>query len=225
MTPILPVHLSARPFRTGRCITLAREKDFSVCSRRGRSYQQRLNGRDINVPGDIQASILSRLYLLVTERDVTFLTKKALMRIAMKRMRRIIPPTPCALSQIGSGSQSIRRNTDSNQPRPQELSAGLTACDLRKSPRGLTQEELGAAMAARMGRTLEAGWGQKRISRFEAGGAEPTPEELSALATALGVDPQIVLVSIRPGAAGKAASLFNGEGTSEMRRALMPYSA
>lgn len=80
--------------------------------------------------------------------------------------------------------------------------------DLRKA-RGLTQEALGSAMAARLeGRKVEHGWGQKRISRFEAGTAEPTREELTVLSTLLGLDPQIVLTSIKSGAPSEAARVL-----------------
>jgi transcriptional regulator with XRE-family HTH domain len=97
-----------------------------------------------------------------------------------------------------------------------------TFFDLRKAS-GLTQEVLGALMAARLGRTVEAGWGQKKISRFEAGEAEPTLEELGALATELGVDPQIVLMSIKSksGAPGEASTIFRTVGAPDMRRSLM----
>jgi transcriptional regulator with XRE-family HTH domain len=96
----------------------------------------------------------------------------------------------------------------------------VSLSNLRKA-RGLTQEGLGILMAARLGRTVEAGWGQKRISRFEAGEAEPTVEELRALATELGVDPQIVLMSIKSDAPGEAATVFRAVGSSEVTRSLM----
>jgi transcriptional regulator with XRE-family HTH domain len=76
-------------------------------------------------------------------------------------------------------------------------------------------------MAARLGRIVEPGWGQKKISRFEAGNAIPTVEELRALAMELGVDPQLVLMSIKSGGPGEAASVFKTVVAPDMRRSLM----
>jgi|HubBroStandDraft_6_1064221.scaffolds.fasta_scaffold202368_2 transcriptional regulator with XRE-family HTH domain len=95
-----------------------------------------------------------------------------------------------------------------------------TLADLRNA-KGLTQEELGRLVALRLGLQYVPGSGQKRISRFERNEAEPSVEELRAIGMELGVDQQIIFLSIKSGGIGEARSVFEKVGVDQTVRSIM----
>lgn len=78
---------------------------------------------------------------------------------------------------------------------------------LRKA-KGLSQEELGKAIALRLKRPIGISYAQKKISIFESGDVAPTAEEIRALATELDVDVDVVQSAIAGLAPHEAESII-----------------
>lgn len=78
-----------------------------------------------------------------------------------------------------------------------------------RKTKGLTQEELGRAIAARLHRPIGKSYAQKKIANFEAGTAAPTEDELQAMADELGVEPESLRNVISPRAPNEAGSVID----------------
>ena len=83
-----------------------------------------------------------------------------------------------------------------------------TLAALRKK-RGLSQEELGRAIARRLNTSIGITYAQKKIAKFESGDAAPTEEEIGALAEELGVEIEVVQSAIAGRAPHEATSLID----------------
>lgn len=100
-----------------------------------------------------------------------------------------------------------------------------TLAALRKT-KGLTQEQLGRAIAERRGQRIGTTYAQKKIARWESGQAIPTEAELSALADVLGTDVQEIIPLLSPRAPYEGPAIIDqlaagGEG----ERTLFAYCA
>jgi len=67
---------------------------------------------------------------------------------------------------------------------------------LWRKEKGLTQEDLGKAIAKRLNRPIGDSYAQKKIARFESGASMPTAEEFHAMADVLGVDPEALKAAV-----------------------------
>ncbi len=85
---------------------------------------------------------------------------------------------------------------------------------LRKE-KGLSQEDLGKAIARRLKRPMGITYAQKKIARFEAGLSSPTAEELYAMAEELGVEPETLKSVIAARAPQEGASKIDELGVVE----------
>src|SRR5580698_10511321 len=92
---------------------------------------------------------------------------------------------------------------------------------LLRRAKGLSQEKLGALVAARLGQDVGSGYAQKKVSRIESGETTPTTEELRAIAEVLGVDEEIVAILIDPTRRSEATSRFEDLARSDIQRSLM----
>lgn len=81
-----------------------------------------------------------------------------------------------------------------------------------RKEKGLSQEDLGKAIARRLNRPIGVSYAQKKIARFEAGASTPTGEELNALAEELGVEPETLRSAVVARAPHDGASRMDGLG-------------
>jgi transcriptional regulator with XRE-family HTH domain len=90
-----------------------------------------------------------------------------------------------------------------------------------RKQKGLSQEDLGKAIARRLSRPIGVSYAQKKIARFEAGTSAPTTEELHAMAEVLGVEVEALKSAIADRAPQEAASRIAEFGVSEKGWCLM----